>query len=75
MRLLVALFISLSHPSAAARSVQGERSDNDAYSGEDDRLFCGNMTGDSDDPALLVFSTRIGHDQSRFLGSASHSRV
>jgi hypothetical protein len=38
-----------------------------AYSGEDDRLFRRNVTGDSAESALLVFSTRVGHDQSRFL--------
>jgi len=37
-----------------------------AYSGEDDRLFRRNVTGDSAVSALLVFSTRIGHVQSRF---------
>jgi len=38
-----------------------------AYSGEDDRLFRRNVTGDSAESALQVFSTRVGHDQSRFL--------
>jgi len=38
-----------------------------AYSAEDDRLFRRNVTGDSAASALLLFSTRVGHDQSRFL--------
>jgi hypothetical protein len=37
-----------------------------AYSGEDDRLFRRNVTGDSAVSALLLVSTRIGHVQSRF---------
>ena len=37
-----------------------------AYSGEDDRLIRQNVTGDSGEFALRVFSTLIGHDQSRF---------
>jgi hypothetical protein len=38
-----------------------------AYSGEDDRRFRANVTGDSAGSALLWFSTPIGHDQSTFL--------
>lgn len=41
-----------------------------AYSAEDDRLFRRNVTGDSAESALWVFSTRAGHDQSRVLGSS-----
>jgi hypothetical protein len=36
------------------------------YSGEDDRPFRANVTGDSAGSALLWFSTRLGHDQSMF---------
>jgi hypothetical protein len=46
-----------------------------AYSGEDDRLFRRNVTGDSAESALRVFSTRVGHDQSRFLDFRGHGRV
>jgi len=46
-----------------------------AYSGEDDRLFRRNVTGDSAESALRVFSTRVGHDQSRFLDSSGPGRV
>ena len=38
-----------------------------AYSGEVDRPFRRNVTGDSAESALWLFSTRIGHVQSRFL--------
>ena len=37
-----------------------------AYSGEDDRRFRANVTGDSAGSALLSFFTLIGHDQSTF---------
>jgi transposase len=46
-----------------------------AYSGEDDRLFHRNVTGDSAESALRVFSTRVGHDQSRFPDSSGHGRA
>jgi hypothetical protein len=46
-----------------------------AYSAEDDRLFRRNVTGDSAESALWAFSTRVGHDQSRFLDSSGHGRV
>jgi hypothetical protein len=35
-----------------------------AYSGEDDRLFRRNVTGDSAESGLWLFFTRIGHVQS-----------
>jgi hypothetical protein len=38
----------------------------DAYSADDDRLFRRNVTGDSSASTLVMFSTRIGHVQSRF---------
>ena len=44
-----------------------------AYSGEDDRLFRRNVTGDSAVSALLVSSTRIGHVQSRFFEAETQS--
>jgi hypothetical protein len=37
-----------------------------AYSGEDDRRFRANVTGDSTGSALLWFFTLVGHDQSIF---------
>jgi len=37
-----------------------------AYSGEDDQRFRRNVTGDSAASVLWMFSTRVGHDQSRF---------
>jgi len=36
------------------------------YSGEDDRRFRPNVTGDSARSALLRFFTLVGHDQSTF---------
>jgi hypothetical protein len=33
------------------------------------------VTGDSAESALRVFSTRVGHDQSRFLDPSGHGRV
>ena len=38
------------------------------YSGEDDRRFRPNVTGDSAGSALLQFFTLVGHDQSTFGG-------
>jgi hypothetical protein len=45
-----------------------------AYSGEDDRLIRRNVTGDSGESALRVFSTLVGHDQSRFRGFCGQDR-
>jgi hypothetical protein len=39
-----------------------------AYSGDCDRLFRRNVTGDSAESVLDRFSTPVGHDQSRFRG-------
>ena len=46
----------------------------DAYSGEVDRPFRRNVTGDSAESALWLISTRIGHVQSRSDAKRSLSR-
>jgi hypothetical protein len=64
---LKALFLDDAH---CSKLMLGRGSD--AYSGEVDRPFRRNVTGDSAESALQLFSTRIGHIQSRLLDRLRH---